>query len=300
MIKVGMNMNKMVKNIVKIIVVLILMLTTPIVVQCKKYNKIASVTLSGDEMLLSLVDRDRIVGLSGKINEDENVSNVVNEAKGYPKIENSVEMLLSLEPDLVLVANWVRKEFVQHLKDNGINVFVYETPRNFKEQKQLILDIASLVEEKEKGEKIVGDMERRVKILQEKIKKLNIEKKPRILLYTPLHTTSGANTTFDDMVNLIGGINVAAENGVFREQNISKELVIGFDPDIIIVPVWKKRINSEEFMSFLKNDESFQEIKALKNNKVYFLVYKKLSSTSQHMIDAIENLGEVVYTLGSE
>ncbi|MDK4490977.1 ABC transporter substrate-binding protein, partial [Fusobacterium necrophorum] len=73
----------------------------------KAYNKIISLTLSGDEMLLSLVAADRIAALSGKINQDPDVSNVVEQAKKFPKIESNLEKIIELEPDFVIAADWM-------------------------------------------------------------------------------------------------------------------------------------------------------------------------------------------------
>lgn len=286
------------KGLLKVIILFLLIFTLSIA-NGKKYNRIATINLSGDEMILNLVSSERIVGLSGAINEDEDMSNVCDLAKGFPKIENNIETLLNLDPDLVIGADWIKKENLQHIEDSGINTFIYKTPKTFEEQKNLILDIANLVEEKEKGEIIVKDMETRLKNLQEKISKVKT-KSPRIMIYTSLETTSGKNTTFDEFVRLIGGINAVSEVGIKGEVKISKETVIDIDPEIIIVPIWKEHINSEEFMNFLMNDDSFKDIKAIKNRKIYGIPFKKLSPTSQYMIDGIENLGEVIYNLESE
>ena len=42
-------------------------------------------------------------------------------------------------------------------------------------------------------------------------------------MYTTFGSTSGKNTTFDDMVRLINGINVISEAGINKYQDISKE-----------------------------------------------------------------------------
>ena len=183
-------------------------------VQTKKYNHIVSLTLSGDEMLLGLVPENRIAGLSGKINEDKEISNVVDKAKKFPKIEGNEEVLMSLEPDLIIVADWLSKRITDIGAITGAKVYFYKTPNSYEEQKKLIRDLANLVEEKENGEKIIKNMDNRLKALQNKIAKNYKGAKPRILLYTSFGTTSGKNTTFNDMVKLINGTNIVAEAGI--------------------------------------------------------------------------------------
>ncbi|MFZ8018974.1 ABC transporter substrate-binding protein [Fusobacterium watanabei] len=264
-------------------------------VQTKKYNHIVSLTLSGDEMLLGLVSENRIAGLSGKINEDKEISNIVDKAKKFPKVESNEEVLISLNPDLIIVADWVTKKIDDIGATIGAKVYYYKTPSNYEEQKKVIRDLANLVEEKENGEKIIKNMDNRLKALQNKIAKNYKGSKPRILIYTSFGTTSGKNTTFNDMVKLINGVNVVAEAGVDRFKDISKEKIIELNPDIIIVPIAKKYDNVDKISKLFYEDSSFKNVKAIKNKKVYFMQYKDITPISQYMIDGIEELAKVVY-----
>ena len=264
-------------------------------VQTKKYNHIVSLTLSGDEMLLGLVSENRIAGLSGKINEDKEISNIVDKAKKFPKVESNEEVLISLNPDLIIVADWVTKKIDDIGATIGAKVYYYKTPSNYEEQKKVIRDLANLVEEKENGEKIIKNMDNRLKALQNKIAKNYKGAKPRILIYTSFGTTSGKNTTFNDMVKLINGVNVVAEAGVDRFKDISKEKIIELNPDVIIVPIAKKYDNVDKISKLFYEDSSFKNVKAIKNKKVYFMQYKDITPISQYMIDGIEELAKVVY-----
>ena len=264
-------------------------------VQAKKYNHIVSLTLSGDEMLLGLVPENRIAGLSGKINEDKEISNIVDKAKKFPKVEGNEEVLMSLEPDLIIVADWLSKRITDIGAITGAKVYFYKTPNSYEEQKKLIRDLANLVEEKENGEKLIKNMDDRLKALQNKITKNYKGAKPRILMYTSFGTTSGKNTTFSDMVKLINGVNVVAEAGIDGFKDISKEKVIELNPDIIIVPIAKKYDNINKISKLFFEDPSFRNVKAIKNKKVYFIQYKDITPTSQYMINSIEELAKVVY-----
>ena len=264
-------------------------------VQAKKYNHIISLTLSGDEMLLGLVSENRIAGLSGKINEDKEISNIADKAKKFPKVESNEEILISLEPDLIITADWLSKK-TNHLSElTGAKVYIYKTANSYEEQKKLIRDLAILVEEKENGEKLIANMDNRLKALQNKIAKKYKGPKPRILMYTTFGSTSGKNTTFDDMVRLINGINVISEAGINKYQDISKEKIIELNPDIIIVPIAKKYDNVTKVSKLFFEDPSLKNVKAIKNKKVYFMQYKDITPISQYMINSIEELAKVVY-----
>ena len=283
----------------KLFLFLILLFSFTIVnakgVQAKKYNHIISLTLSGDEMLLGLVSENRIAGLSGKINEDKEISNIADKAKKFPKVESNEEILISLEPDLIIVADWVTKKIDDIGAIIGAKVYYYKTPNSYEEQKKVIRDLANLVEEKENGEKLIKNMDDKLKVLQNKIAKNYKGAKPRILMYTSFGTTSGKNTTFDDMVKLINGINVVSEAGINKYQDISKEKIIELNPDIIIVPIAKKYDNVTKVSKLFFEDPSLKNVKAIKNKKVYFMQYKDITPISQYMINSIEELAKVVY-----
>ena len=299
------NLKRDVRVLKKIISLIYIILTFVIAVYAlgadgKKFNRIASLTLSGDEMILSLVNHKRIVGLCGKINEEPDMSHVWKEAKKFPKIESNIETMIELEPDLVITADWMKKDVLLQIEETGVNIYTYKTPKNFEEQKKLIRELAALVEEKERGEALVKNMEDRLSALQKQITDNYKGKKPKVLMYTSYEYTSGKDTTFDDMVRLIGGINTAGEAGINGSQKISKEKVIELNPDVIIIPIWKGHINSEEFSAFVMNDPSFENLKAVKNKKIYLVKHKTLSPTSQYMIDGIEKLGKTIYNLKEE
>lgn len=269
-------------------------------IEPKKYNRIVSLTLSGDEMILGLVSHDRIVGLCGKINKNPGVSHIVEEAKQFPVVESNIETMIELEPDLVIAADWIRKEEMQHIEDSGANVYTYKTPSSFEEQKALIREMAAIVKEEEQGEVLVKDMEDRLAALQKRIADKYKGEKLRIMMYTAYETTSGTGTTFDDMVRLIGGINAAAEAGIKGSEKISKEKVIEINPDVIVFPIWTDKDDFDKLAAFVVNDPSFETLKAAKDKKIIPVKYRVTSPTSQYMIDGIEELGEAIYNLKEE
>ncbi|GAA6325431.1 hypothetical protein F350042L8_25290 [Fusobacterium ulcerans] len=106
-------------------------------------------------------------------------------------------------------------------------------------------------------------------------------------------------TLYDDMIKLIYGRNLASEIGMRRTGKISKEKVIDINPDIILIPVWgmHEKKGTEKLRDILLKDKSFEEVKAIKEKKVYIVAHKYQTITSQYLIDAIEMLGKVVYQL---
>lgn len=86
-------------------------------------QRIVSLTLGTDEILLSLIDPKRIIAVT-TLAIDPGISNVVDLAKTIPnKIGRaSVEPVIALQPDLVLVASYTANDIVEQLKEVGLPV----------------------------------------------------------------------------------------------------------------------------------------------------------------------------------
>lgn len=286
---------------ISMIIFLILVFTSEIFseVSPKKYNKIISMSLASDEMVYELIDHSRILAISGHSSNNKMVSNLYGKIDDFKKIDNNIEIAISLEPDLVIAATWLKKDMVKQLEESGINVYVYKTPRTFEEEKALIMELAKLLEVEDKGKEIIKDIDLRYEKLQRKIKKLNLPP-PKILEYSHFGTSNGSGTLFDSLVTHISAINLVAEKGIKNAAKLSKETIIEINPDIIVVPCWEDldiEKNRKEIISFITEDPSFKEIEAVKNNRILILPGRYLYVYSQYIIEAMEELANLIYEI---
>ena len=262
-----------------------------------KYKKIISMSMASDELLYALVSKDRILALSGNSDKNEMRSALWNKINDFNQVKDNVEQIMALEPDLVIVPNWIKKTVISQLEDAGINIYVYDTPSNFQEEKNLIKELSCLLEVKNIGARIIKDMDTRLLAIQQKIKKSG-KPCPRVLEYSHYGSTNGKGSMFDDMFSNIYCKNVANEIGVYRFAKISKELVIDLNPEIILIPIWDSTSakNCSKFFTFIKNDKSLAEVDAIKNNKVYAIPGKYVYMYSQYIIDGMEEIATLIYT----
>lgn len=285
------------KNIILLILFLLLNITSIAKEKSQNYSRVISMSLASDEIIYELIDSNRILGLSGHSSNNKMVSNLYGKIDNYKKIDNNIEMIIELGPDLVIAPEWLKKSMIKQLEDAGINVYIYKIPRTFEQEKKLIMELASLLGVEEKGKSIVKNMNFRYEELQKKIDK---NKKPKILEWSHFGTTNGIGTIFNDMICNIYGVNLASEFGIEGSKNISKEKVIEINPDIIIVPCWDNvdiNKDSEKILNFIKNDPSLQDIEAVKNNQVYILPGKYIYVYSQYIINAMEELAKLIYNI---
>lgn len=254
--------------------------------------KIVSSTLSGDEILLGMGMKNSMVGVSGKVVDNEQFSNIVGEVNGIPRVENNLEIILSLNPDLVIVADWVSKDYVKHLESMGIELFKYPTPNNFSELYTNISNLSEKIGEREKGNKLISQIDERVKKIEEKAK--GVKKRKRVLYYSTYGGTMGKDSFFEEMARVGNFINVASEKGIEGRANISKEIIIELNPEIIIVP-FSTEETEQETIDFVLKDRSLSEVEAVKKGQVYSVREKHIIASSQYVVNSLETIFEKVY-----
>ncbi len=260
-------------------------------------NKVASLILGTDELLLGLDPKWDIVGLSGQKGNSKSVSLVADSANLFPKMDNNIEIILKQKPTLVIGSSWIKKELLQQIKDSGIDYYGYKTPNTIAEQKQIIKNFAKVLGSEKKGEEIIANWNQRMEAIEAKAKKIREEDKLTVLPYNMHGSTSGKGTIVDEVITLIGAKNAAAEAGLEKRAKLSKEKLIEINPDVILVMAWGMNDLTEfnNFVDDLKRDPALQGLKAVKEDRIVVEDGRYLTIVTQHLIDGIEVVAKAVY-----
>jgi len=263
----------------------------------KKPESIVSLTLGTDEILLSLVDVSKIKALSS-FSSEPGLSNVVEAADQVPLklVGSETEKVISLQPDIVFVANWTDQNVVQQLRDANILVYAYMTPTNIEQQKEMIRTISGIVGESKKGEEIINGMEEKLEYVKSKLASLREEDKLTAICCDSYFYAHGKNTTFDDIAARAGVVNLISEMGIEGWIEFSKEKIVELDPDVIILPGWSfEGFDAEAFANDIKNDKSLANVKAVKNNRVFMMPDSHMGALSQYVVLGVEDVAKAVY-----
>jgi iron complex transport system substrate-binding protein len=261
--------------------------------------KIIPLSLGSAEILFSVVDKTRITAIS-EFDDDTIVSNISQEAKMIKNRVSSAnaEKIIALQPDLVLLDSWTDAKFVKQLRNAKISVYVFKTPSNIAEDKKNIQELSHLVGEDSKGNEVINWMDTKLKAVEDKLKTLKQEKRLTILDYSEMGSTSGKGTNFDDVVTRAGLINLASKNGLAGWPQLSKEMIIKYNPDVLSIPGWfydSKNNNEKDFKDKIIKDKSLSGVKAVKNNKIIAIPYKHISAVSQYAVLGVEDTAKAAY-----
>ncbi len=192
-----------------------------------KPARIVSMNLCSDELVLRLADRKRIAAVT-KGALLPYISSVADLAEGIKTTAGTIEEVLILDPDIVITGRYDRQK-INMLKKLGIKVHVINTAKNFSELKDQIRGVAEAINENDRGEILIKDMEDRLKRLY--AQKSNPVKS---VFYRPGGLTAGPNSIINSMMEAAGVENIALQSHARSNRYLELENLIMRDPELII------------------------------------------------------------------
>lgn len=249
-------------------------------------ERIVSVSVAGTEILFSLVEPQRIVGVTS-FDADETMSNVADKAKAVENIiEFNAESVIALDPDLVVVATWNNPDVVDQLRRVGIPVYVMADITAIGQIPDNIISLGEAVGAKEQAERLAQEMTTRLDELDELAAKAT--SKPKVLIYTTWGSTYGKGTTYDELIRRSNAINVADELGISGWGNVSEENIIVTNPDYVVFDFYGQP--DQSVISAFSANPKFQGLSAVVNGRVVSVEQRHTTSTSQYVVNGFEDL----------
>ena len=123
-----------------------------------KPQRIVSLNLCTDQMLLALADREQIASLSPLV-RDASISFMAEKAAGVPVNDGRAETILFSEADLVLTGTYTRQNQSALLRRQGLNVLAFGPWTSLAEGREQIRAIAQAVGHPERGEALVKEID---------------------------------------------------------------------------------------------------------------------------------------------
>jgi iron complex transport system substrate-binding protein len=245
-------------------------------------ERIVSLIPSLTEILFALDAGDRVVGVTNWCNYP---AETADREKVGDLFSPNTEVILALQPDLILTG---RSEMLDQtlgfLEENGIPYIVVD-PQDMDEIEASIAQVAKIIGSPEKAAAILADIQEGREHMAEKVADKD---RPNVfvLLDTEYLYTVGSGEFLSDMIQLAGGNNEAANLGTGYFQ-LSEEAFFELDPDIIICTFPM----SEQVLA----KSNWQELKAVKNGRVYDVNGDLVSRPGPRVILGLEELYGVFY-----
>lgn len=246
---------------------------------------IVSGTEGTDEILASLVPRSRIA-LVTNLSSNPEYSDVASLVKGLPQwTGDDPEKVLSVNPDLVLMASYAPQKVITQVRNAGIPVYEFNDFTSVTSIEHNIAVVGKLVGEETKAGKIVQNMNKNLSRIKSAVAK---DSHPTVLDYSSYGYAAGKATTVNDVIRLAGGTNAGAQlNGWAK---ITDEEIVKMNPDVIL-----DSSDDAAFVKKLESDPALQTVSAIKNHRVYTIKSADLSSVTQYVVKAVYDVAKVIH-----
>ncbi len=203
----------------------------------KKPKKILGDSASIDTMILGVVAPDHLAGAT-EADRDPAISYIAEETKDIkmtvPLMGLSMEQVTEAKPDLIVASTYTDGNKIQMYRNLGIPVVIIKGPRSIQQVKDDVRIIAAAAGEKERGEKVISEMDRQLAEIDDVLSKRQ-GKKPVVFLVSQMTRYGGPGSMFHELLTRAGLENAIAKAGVANGQMISPELIVKADPDIFLV-----------------------------------------------------------------
>ena len=257
-------------------------------------ERIASNSITVDGLLLSILDKDRIVAVS-RYSLDRRYSDVAATAArlGLPSSE-SAEVVLSLLPDLVFAGLHARTEWADLMRHGDAPIYrVGDTVRTMSGLSELTRKLGYITGEDARAEELAASIEWR---FQRALDRAGAAPGPgpRVLGYDrSLSYSYGTETIFHDIVCALGATNVAAEQGMVSYGRVSSEQVARWNPDWIVTGALPGDGSGDQ--TSLLRDPAIAVTEAGRNGRILVLPRHIFLSTSHRVIDLAERLAAALF-----
>jgi iron complex transport system substrate-binding protein len=210
---------------------------------------------------------------------------------GSPFEALNTELIVSLEPDLVLAAEINTAEQVKQLEDLGLTVYYLKNPVTLEEMYGNLETVAQLTDHEAEAAALIESLKARVAAVDEKI--APISSRPNVF-YEMDGTdpakpwTAGKGTFITQLIDRAGGYNIAADIEGYPQ--VSLEQVVAADPAFIILGDARYGVTPES----IAKRPGWENLTAVKNGNVVPFNDDLVSRPGPRLVDALEELAKLL------
>ncbi len=253
--------------------------------------RVVSQAVGTDELLLALADPAQVACLSHLARQPE-FSAVAKQAEAYPVLDRGdAETILKYRPTLLLAADYSRIELVEQVRRTGVQVIILTRYHSIEDAYANLRIIAAALggDAPARAESIIADCTARIAALEDRLKGVQ---PVRVIAPSTYGVVGGADTTFDDMCEHAGAINLAKTlGGLVGHQPPPNEKMLTWPIDKVVVD---GPTDEAAIAPYLKLPP-YQYMEAVRKRRIARIEPYMLSSVSHHRIEGYEMLARALH-----
>lgn len=192
-------------------------------------QRIVSINLCTDQLVVDLVERERIAGLS-RLAADPVLSAVADRVEGLRLLRGRAEEVLALKPDVVLTTAYSTPEVVALLRRLGVRVVVIDMASDLDGIRKAIRTVAEAVGGEARGEELIASFDRRIEAAAPRS-----THRPTALAYQINSLTSAPGGLMDAALKAAGFRNVAGVRPLGPAGRLPLESLVAHPPDLVVL-----------------------------------------------------------------
>lgn len=254
-------------------------------------RRVISLAPSNTEILFAVGAGDLVVGR-------DDFSNYPEEAQALPALGGSMgdynlELIASLQPDLIIAAEINTPEQVKALEDLGFRVYYLSNPTDLEGVYQNLLIVGELTGRKSQAEELAGSLRSRVEAVSRKL--AGVSERPKVFYELDGSEpskpwTTGKGTFMDLLINLAGGENVGAVMDSAWGQ-LSLEALLMADPDFILLGDAAYGVTPEQVAA----RAGWEKLAAVQRGHIVPFNDDMASRPGPRLVDALEILARTLH-----
>jgi iron complex transport system substrate-binding protein len=260
-------------------------------------NRIISLAPSATEILFALGLDDKVVAVTKYDNYPYNFTAWI-AAGNMTSIGDfkkpNMEVIASLEPDLILATGGVQKEIVETLRNLGYKVLVFDPTKIAGVFKNIEL-VGNATGKSAEATSLVNSLNSRIEAVVNKVAAATSTPKVYYEVYysTTALWSAGSKAWQNELIEKAGGINIFDDQPLDFFQS-SAEAVVTRNPDVIVLPASGMGEETPFWGSIdeVKARPAWNSISAVQNDRLYQIDSYVIDRAGPRVADAIEALAE--------
>ncbi len=194
-------------------------------------QRIVSINLCADELLIALADPDQIASLSIYAT-DPQLSFVADQAAAFRHDAGEAETVVDLHPDLVLAGRYTKRATRDMLSALGYRVELLDPANSIADSIDQIREVSALVGHPERGEALIAEI---VAARDRAAAAASGGARPTAAVYQRRGYVTGGETLTSDLLAAVGLANAGGELAGRTGGFVRLERLIADPPDFLIV-----------------------------------------------------------------
>jgi len=263
-------------------------------------NKIISLAPSNTEILFALGLDNKVVAVTDYCNYPYNFTEWIaagNMTSVGTFSAPNMEVIASLNPDLILATAGVQGETVDTMRSLGYNVLVLD-PTNINGVFKDIELVGNATGKNAEATALVNSLSARIDAVVNKV--ANAPTKPKVYYEVWYDLTSlwsaGSKAWQNELIAKAGGTNIFADQQLDYFQS-SSEAVVDRNPDVIVLPAEGMGSGEPFWVSLdaVKARPAWDSISAVHNDRLYMVDSDTIARAGPRVADAIEQLAAFIH-----